>query len=170
MSNQEGALIKYTDLEVAFNDNKEILWFYVMDLGEDRAIFGFLWLLKFKPTIDWEEGSIKGGTVRIKTTNEELPKWVRISQAILTARRIAQKAKIEEGEEIHWAIGKTNVAQQWAEAAHRKKNDLVTELSIPAQYSDFANIFSETATRRFPPPREDDHVIDLKEGAPDTFT
>jgi len=63
------------------------------------------------------------------------------------------------------------MAQQWAEKLLvRRKDDLVTEANIPSQYEEFSDVFSEAAARRFPPAREDDHAIDFKPGAPDTFS
>ncbi len=66
-------------------------------------------------------------------------------------------------------INKTNLAQQWAEAAHKGK-ETMTASTIPEQYKEYAEVFSEEAARRFPPEREDDHAIKFKEGTPDTFS
>ena len=38
---------------------------------------------------------------------------------------------------------------------------------IPATYHQYWEVFSERASYRFPPEREEDHAIILKEGAPD---
>ena len=38
---------------------------------------------------------------------------------------------------------------------------------IPAAYHQYWEVFSEQASYRFPPKREEDHAINLKEGAPD---
>ena len=40
---------------------------------------------------------------------------------------------------------------------------------IPARYHQFWTIFSDLAANRFPPAREDDHAIVLKDGAPSTI-
>ena len=66
-------------------------------------------------------------------------------------------------------INKTNLAQQWAEAAHKGK-ETMTASTIPEQYKEYAEVFSEEAARHFPPEREDDHVIKFKEGTPNTFS
>ena len=66
-------------------------------------------------------------------------------------------------------IGRTNVAQQWAQKTHEGK-ELMTEASIPTQYKDFANVFSEEAATHFPPIRDDDHAIQFKPTVPDTFS
>jgi hypothetical protein len=168
--NKGGTLTKYTDLDVTHQGTTEVQRFYITDLGNDRAIFGFPWLQTFKPKIDWGKAEITGKTM-VKTTKEEPPKWAQIARGILTAREIAKDMQLEEGEEIHVFINKTNVAQQWAEKSlTKRKDDLVTEATIPKQYSEFADVFSDSAARRFPPEREDDHAINFKPDAPSTFS
>jgi hypothetical protein len=155
---------------VTINGDTKILRFYITDLEEDRTIFGYLWLQMFNPKIDWQKGSINAKMVTVKTTYEEPPKWMKILRIHLIGRRIAQKGGIGKDDEVHMVIGKTNVTQQWAETAHKEKDNLMNGSSIPPQYSDFADVFSEKAARRFPPPREDNHIIKFEPDAPDTFS
>jgi hypothetical protein len=86
---------------------------------------------------------------------------------VLTARQQAKKLRLDKGDEIHYIINKTNVAQQWAEQAHKTKT--TTSADIPTHYQEFADVFSEEVARRFPPTQEDDHAIEFKPDAPDTF-
>ena len=109
--NQGGTLTRYTDLEVSFEKTTEVQRFYITDLGEDWAIFGFPWLQTYRPKIDWANARLIGGLTRVKTMTQEPPEWARISRIVLNARRIAKNSKLKEGEEIHLIIGKTNVAQ-----------------------------------------------------------
>ena len=74
----------------------------------------------------------------------------------------------DEADEVHVMINKTNLMQQWAEAAYKDRK-VMTETSIPEHYKEFTEVFSEEAAKRFPPSRDDDHAIDFKEGAPDEF-
>ena len=66
-------------------------------------------------------------------------------------------------------INKTNLAQQWAEAAHKGKEVMMAS-TILEQYKEYMEVFSEEAAQRFPPKREDDHAINFKEGTLDTFS
>ena len=168
--NREGTLTKYADLSVSHQGITEVQRFFITNLGEDRAIFGFPWLQTFSPDIDWRQAKINGKTT-VKTTRERPPHWAQISQIILIARCIAKKEQLGQGEEIHVRINKTNVAQQWAEKLlNDKKGELMTEATIPAQYAEYSDVFSESTARRFPPQREDDHAINFKPNAPDTFS
>src|SRR6266566_741881 len=95
--------------------------------------------------------------------------WAQISQTIIMGWHLAKKAKIDQDDEVHMLINKTNLAQQWAEVAHKGK-EVMTASTIPEQYKKYAEVFSKEAARRFPPEREDDHAINFKEGTPDTFS
>ena len=168
-NNKDGTLTRYTDLQVTVNKQTQIQRFYITDLAEDRALFGFPWLQEFNPRINWKEREIDKTKVTIRTTNLEPSGWAQISRILFTGRLLARKAKTNQGDEIHMVVNKTNLAQQWAEAAHKGK-ETMTASTIPKQYKEYTKVFSEEAARRFPPEREDDHAIKFKEGTPDTFS
>ena len=145
--NREGTLTKYADLLVSHQDTSEVQRLFITNLGEDRAIFGFPWLQTFSPDVNWRQAKITGRTV-VRTTQKPPPHWAQISQLALIARCIAKKEELEEGEEVHIRINKTNVAQQWAEKLlSDKKNKLMMEATIPTQYKEYSDVFSESAAR-----------------------
>src|SRR6266576_4743906 len=72
-------------------------------------------------------------------------------------------------DEVHLVINKTNLAQQWAEAAQKGK-EVMTASTIPEHYMEYKEVFSEEAACRFPLIREDNHTINFKEGTLDTFS
>ena len=51
--NVSGPLDRFTDLEVYYSGISKVQRFYITNLGEDRAIFGFPWLQTFQPNVDW---------------------------------------------------------------------------------------------------------------------
>ena len=51
------------------------------------------------------------------------------------------------------------------ESAEMEKGAILEQ--VPAVYHQYWEVFSERASYRFPPEREEDHAIVLKEGAPD---
>ena len=168
--NREGMLTKYADLLVSHQNVDEVQRFFITNLGEDRAIFGFPWLQTFSPSIDWRRAKITGKTV-VKTTNKPPPHWAQVLQIVFVARCIAKKEGLQQGEEVHIRINRTNVTQQWAEKLLKDKKDkLMTETTIPAQYMEYADVFSKSTARQFPPHREDDHAINFKPNTPDTFS
>ena len=168
-NNKDGILTRYTDLRVSVNQHVQIQRFYITDLAEDHTLFRFPWLQEFNPQINWKEGTIDNTKVTIHTTNLEPLKWAQISRIVLTGWHLVQKGKVDKNDEVHLVINKTNLAQQWAEAAHKKK-EVMTASTILEQYKEYNKVFSEEVAHRFPPIREDDYAINFKEGTPDTFS
>jgi len=78
-NNKDGTLTRYTDLQVTVNKQIQIQCFYITDLAEDRALFGFPWLQEFNPQINWKGREIDKTKVTIHTTNLEPPEWAQIS-------------------------------------------------------------------------------------------
>jgi hypothetical protein len=62
-------------------------------------------------------------------------------------------------------INRTNMAQEWAIKAAKKRNPKDAE--VPAEYRCHQVVFSETAAHQFPPSQPKDHAIQLKPDAPD---
>ena len=56
--NKAGSITHKCQLKIQFNHIDKIVDFFVMDLGQDRAILGFPFLQEFNLTIDWETGII----------------------------------------------------------------------------------------------------------------
>ena len=83
------------------------------------------------------------------------------------------KNNVLEGEEVEidTAGYRTKVAttlqtaEGTSEMAETEKKVILDQ--IPAAYHQYWEVFSERASYRFPPEREEDHAIVLKEGAPD---
>ena len=58
-----------------------------------------------------------------------------------------------------------NIAQEWAREAV-KEHPVMTIDTIPEEYRRHAKVFSEEESKRFPPPREEDMTIQLREDVP----
>jgi len=52
--NKSRELHYYTDLQVQTGTNHTNLWFYLMELGEQKAILGYPWFAAAQPKIDWK--------------------------------------------------------------------------------------------------------------------
>ena len=55
-----------------------------------------------------------------------------------------------------------SISQHWAQQMGKDQN----EVQVPERFAQYANIFSEEATKRFPPERPKDYKIELLPGAP----
>ena len=58
MENKSGALCYYTDLQFKTGTQTTNQRFYLSDLGDHKAIFGYPWFAAFQPRVDWKRGWI----------------------------------------------------------------------------------------------------------------
>jgi hypothetical protein len=56
---------------VAVGRKKGWMKFFLMGLGKDRIILGYLFLTKFDPSCDWKIGHLREGWVKIQTINPQ---------------------------------------------------------------------------------------------------
>ena len=56
--NKSGALCYYTDLQFKTGTQTINQRFYLLDLRDHKAIFGYLWTTAFQPRVDWKKGWI----------------------------------------------------------------------------------------------------------------
>ncbi len=67
--------------------------------------------------------------------------------------------------QINWEKGK--VTMPWPKAwAKSKKTSIALTEQIPGEYQQHSKVFDEKEADRFPPKREEDHTINLKEDTP----
>ena len=57
--NKDGQLTHCVHLWVQLGEKKELMLFYLTNLGEDHTILGFPWLTAFNPKINWTEGTME---------------------------------------------------------------------------------------------------------------
>jgi Reverse transcriptase (RNA-dependent DNA polymerase) len=143
--NKAGVIERHVKLRVRQGETEKVQTFFITNLGDPCIIFGYPWLYHFQPQIDWKKGIVKG------------PQWT--LEPILW--KIARQWRPTAPAHIH----RTNMAQEWAIEATKKRNPKDSE--VPAEYQRHAVVFSETAANRFPPSRPEDHAIKLKPDAPD---
>ena len=56
--NKSGVLCYYTDLQFKTGTQTTNQRFYLSDLGDHKAIFGYPWFTAFQPRVDWKRGWI----------------------------------------------------------------------------------------------------------------
>jgi len=65
---------------------------------------------------------------------------------------------------IDWERGK--VEMPWPKAWVKRSTTIATAKQIPEEYRRHSKVFDKKEANRFPPKREEDHMINLKEDAP----
>ena len=58
MENKSRALCYYTALQFRMGTQTMNQRFYLSDLGDHKAIFGYPWFTAFQPRVDWKRGWI----------------------------------------------------------------------------------------------------------------
>jgi len=65
--NWHGTITHACNLLVTKGNKQEQQRFFVTNLGQDWLLFGYPWFKAFKPEIDWENGTLLGPKVQMKT-------------------------------------------------------------------------------------------------------
>ena len=146
-NNQGGTITQFCNLWIRRGTHVEKLGFYVANLGRDRIILGYPWFKVFNPSFDWTTNALRGEDVTIETAGYH--------------HRHPTLLPPIQPSEIHELTQKV-------EATMEEDRQAVQKL-IPARYHRHWEVFSERASYRFPPAREEDHAIVLKPGAPTTI-
>jgi hypothetical protein len=139
--NRHGQITHYTDLDVRTGDQTRTMRFFLTNLGEQKVILGYPWFAAVQPVIDWAKGWI---------AYEQLP-------VIIKARIKRTTTKIHTAT----AADRQTLASKLAEKHAAQPSP------IPKEYRRHSFVFSEAESKRFPPPREWDHAIELKPGHPE---
>ncbi len=123
--------------------------FLVTNIGNKDIIFGYPWMAAFEPQFTWKNGVInkKELPIILRSVNPFIP-----GKDLIIARVKGEDSQLRATTSTELAIK----AQQYT-----KKVD------VPAEYQQFAKVFSEQESKRFPPKRAWDHAIEFKKDAPD---
>ena len=147
--NKSGDLQFYTDLSVQTGDTWQILWFFLTDLGEHKAILGYLWFTATQPKIDWKQGWID---------HTQLPiiLWAPNARKAIFGLRTTNRPRAIKTEQ--YFIGKVTIREASTSTP-----------SIPSEYQRHSKIFSEKESQQLPGHSIWDHTIELLPNAPSTL-
>jgi hypothetical protein len=161
--NIAGRLTESCTLRVRKGDQSHLQTFYVTSLGADHAILSYPWLRTSNPWVDWEKGRTLGPSIQIETCSLGKHREAVLSRVLKVAR---ENLVWEEGDEVIIMATSAHTAQQWAIKANKCKQDVPT---LPAQYQQHMQLFSENPAKQFPPSQPKDLAVQLKLSAPDTI-
>jgi hypothetical protein len=121
--------------------------FFLTDLGEHKAILGYLWFMAVQPKIDWKWGWIDESHLPIILWMENAGKAKYLPWNINVLRLI-------QTEQYH--LGKVMIGSTMAEELK----------GMLEEYKRHAKVFSKAESQRLPQHTVWDHVIELLLGAP----
>ncbi len=146
--NQAGEITHYIILEVQTRGIKRATQFLVTNIGNEDIILGYPWMAAFEPQFMWKNGVIH---------ERELPIILRSVNPFTLGDPIIAQIKGENSQIT--ATTSTELAI--------KAQQYTKKVEVPKEYHQFAKIFSEQESKRFPPKRAWDHAIEFKKDAPD---
>ncbi len=147
--NKAGQLQYYTDLAIRTRSTTTNMRFFLMELGEHKAILGYPLFAATQPKIDWKRGWID---------HTQLPIVLKAPDAA-KARflpRSVNKPRPTHHEQILLC----------------KTTPIVTapnKTSLPKEYAKHEKVFSKEKSQRLPKHTIWDHAIELLPGAPTTM-
>ena len=164
--NKAGLITHCADLDVQTKGTHKTMRFLITDTGNEDIVLGYPWLAAYEPQINWQHAVIKEDAypVVLRTTHPER-RGVTIAFAPTESAEFSDDEKRQAIRELY---------TEWNEVrARTTATDLAIEAqqytsatAIPEEYADFAKVFSEEESHRFPPPRPWDHAIEFTKDAP----
>src|SRR6266571_3287704 len=150
MANQARKITHYITLDIQTGGIQKQIQFLVTNIGNEDIILGYPWMAAFEPQFTWRNGVIH---------ENELPIILRsVNPSIPGKNPIIAQIK---GDSQSRATTSTELAI--------KAQQYTKKVEVPTEYQQFAKIFSEQESKRFPPKRAWDHAIEFKKDAPDAI-
>ncbi len=150
-ANQAGAITHYITLNIQTGRVQKQIQFLVTNIGNEDVILGYPWMAAFEPQFSWKNGVIneKALPIILRSVNPSIPGKDPIIARIKGS-----------GDNCHLqATTSTELAI---------KAQLYTQkVEVPKEYQQFAKLFSEEESKRYPPKRAWDHAIEFKKDAPE---
>ena len=142
----------FTDLQVHTGEQNVTLRFFLSDLGEHKAILGYLWSVAIQPKIDWKKG------------------WINHTQLPIVL-------KADNAKQAHFTPQTCNIPQPihkdqfFIRRVTFNQTKPITEQipGLPEEYQRHHKIFSEQESQRLPGHTIWDHTIELLPSAPTTL-
>ena len=164
-ANRARQITHYTTLSVTTGGTTQEMRFLITDIGREDILLGYPWLATYEPRFSWKHGTIDEThlPVVLKTIRPTDRRDV-LTHYLSTETRESIIEQLQN--ESHGGPPEIrNAAVELAIAAGQQK----TKTHIPDEYRQFARLFSEEESRRFPPQRRCDHTKTFKPGVPDAI-
>src|SRR6266702_2747152 len=150
-ANRAGEITHYIILDIQTGGARRKIQFLVTNIGSEDIVLGYPWMATFEPRFTWRNGVIN---------EQELPIILRSVNPLIPERDpIIARMKGPDNDTQLAATTSTELAinaQQYTK-----------KVEVPKVYQQFAKIFSEEESKRYPPKRAWDHAIEFKKDAPE---
>jgi len=136
-ANRAGDITHYTTLDIKTSGIQKTIQFLITNIGSEDVILGCPWMAAFEPKFIWKNGIISKGELPIilRSINPSIPGKDPI---IAQIRGSKDNCQIQATTSTELAI---------------KVQQYTKKVDIPTEYQQFAKIFSEEESKRYPPKR-----------------
>jgi len=150
-ANQAGNITHFTTLNIQTGGVQKTIQFLITNIGNKDIILGYPWMAAFEPRFTWRQGVIDERELPIilRSVNPSIP------------RKGPIIARIQGSEED--CHGRATTSTELA----IKAQQYTKKVEVPSEYQQFAKVFSEEESKRYPPKRAWDHAIEFKKDAPE---
>src|SRR6266702_3959546 len=139
-ANKAGEITHYVTLDIQTGGVRKTIQFLITNIGNEDIILGYPWMAAFEPQFAWKNGVIneKELPIILRSVNPHIPG----KDPIIA--RVKGDCHLRATTSTELAIK----AQQYTQKAE-----------VPKEYQQFAKLFSEEESKRYPPKRAWDHAI-----------
>ena len=132
--NKSGALCYYTDLQFKMGTQTTNWRFYLSDLGDHKAKFGYPWFAAFQPRVDWKRG------------------WINMSQfpIVLSAPNAAKATYAPRTKNVLHPIRKTTDQYSLRRVTIGSMTTNEPNTAVLKEYQRHSKVFSKAESQRLP--------------------
>ncbi len=151
-ANQAREIMHYITLDIQTGGIKKIIQFLITNIGNKDIILGYPWMSTFEPQFTWKNGVIseKELLIILQSVNPFIP------------GKDPVIARIEGSDNKHIQVTTSTELAIKAQQYTKK-------VEVPTEYRQFAKVFSEEESKRYPPKQAWDHAIEFKKEAPEAI-
>src|SRR6266702_3571680 len=133
-ANQAGEITHYITLNIQTNGIQKQIQFLITNIGNEDNILGYPWMAAFEPRFLWRNGVIneKALPIILRSVNPSIPG----KEPIIARMKESRDNRLQATTSTELAIK----AQQYT-----------CKAGVPKEYQQFAKLFSEEESKRYPP-------------------
>jgi len=150
-ANQAGSITHYVDLNIQTNGIKKTIRFLITNIGSEDIVLGYPWMATFEPQFTWRNGVIseKALPIIIQSVNPSIP---------------GEESVIAH---VQGTMGDYHLRATTSTELAIKVQQYTKKVEVPADYQQFAKVFSKEDSKCYLLKQAWDHAIEFKKDTPE---
>jgi len=159
-ANQARKITHYITLDIQTRGIRKTIQFLVTNIGNEDIILGYPWMAAFEPKFSWKHATID---------KKILPVVLQSVNPYQTIPESVIRHMDSEKEDIICTLESQCTVRTTATELVIQAQQYTSKTVVPKEYQDFAKVFGEEESKRYPPKRAWDHAIEFKKDALDAI-